>query len=274
MKNTRFKPLSILLLALGLALAFSGCEKDDAMEFGPNGFYNDLEARSGANNGILQQDRLHLIDQDLLRDQDRLKLQDCKLQIDQLPMIPMTETEINSVVYQRENQKFARDLYLKFNDSWDLAAFENMAESEQSHMDALLLLIEQYKLTDPVGNNEIGIFTDPELQIRFVDALEAGMTGEVDALWMAAMVQEREIVDLGAALQSFVENDHLQLIYSNLLTASEAHLRVFVQYLKLRDVEYEPQILSVEAFAAIIGEMRIPDRNNFRPQNKPAFFKQ
>ncbi|MCB0634234.1 MAG: DUF2202 domain-containing protein [Saprospiraceae bacterium] len=263
MKNARFKPLSTLLMILAVAVAFTGCEKDDTIEFGPNGFNNGIESGIGTN-GILRQDRLHIVDQDILQDQDRLKLQECKLQIDQLPVVPLTEAEITSVLYNREAQKVSRDLYLGFYDNWQLAVFENVANGEQAHMDAMLFLIDLYDLTDPVGNNEVGVFYNAELQERYNIAWETGLADETAALREAALIQEMEIAELDAALTDLVENDHLDLIYNNLVTASGAHLHAFVKYLQLFNIDYEPQVLSIEAFNAIMNENWTPGHHGGR----------
>ena len=63
----------------------------------------------------------------------------------------------------REEEKLARYVYLAMFDLWGLPAFENIAASEARHMEAVLGVIEDYGLTDPVGDDSLGAFSDPTL---------------------------------------------------------------------------------------------------------------
>ena len=53
------------------------------------------------------------------------------------------------LLFMREEEKLARDVYLELFDEWGLRVFENIAESEQKHMDAVLYLLGKYGLEDP-----------------------------------------------------------------------------------------------------------------------------
>ena len=73
----------------------------------------------------------------------------------------LTEHEEEHVVYMREEEKLARDVYLAMYDLWGMRIFSNISESEQRHMDALERLIECYDLEDPVTDDTPGQFTNP-----------------------------------------------------------------------------------------------------------------
>ncbi|MDP2030099.1 MAG: DUF2202 domain-containing protein [Thiobacillus sp.] len=49
------------------------------------------------------------------------------------------------LLFMREEEKLARDVYLTLYETWGLAVFSNIASSEQSHMDALLKLLRTYR---------------------------------------------------------------------------------------------------------------------------------
>jgi hypothetical protein len=256
MKNSFFRPFYILVLALGTALMFAGCEKNESLDFRP---MNDIEADSrdlGDNTRI----RDCLRDPDQLRVQDRthINLKDCKNNLAYLPSQPLSIAEETSILLMRERQKLARDLNLKFFELWDFSVFSKFSNSEQTHMDAMLLLIEHYNLTDPVGANEIGIFTNTSLQTLYNDLLPAGVTSKIEALKVAARIQEIEILELDNALETFVDNDDVEMVYTNLMEASENHLRALVKHLDYLGLNYVPQVLSPEAFAEIM-------ENNWRP---------
>ncbi len=55
-----------------------------------------------------------------------------------------TSDEIHDILYLREEEKLARDVYLKLAERWQLPIFENIARAEQRHMDLVLQVIEVY----------------------------------------------------------------------------------------------------------------------------------
>ena len=61
----------------------------------------------------------------------------------QLSSENLTQSEIDDLLYMHEEEKLARDVYLTLYEKWDLALFNNIATSEQRHMDAVDTLIER-----------------------------------------------------------------------------------------------------------------------------------
>ena len=55
------------------------------------------------------------------------------------------------MLFMREEEKLARDVYLTLYDAWRLAPFANISVSEQKHMNAMLLLLRKYGLPDPAA---------------------------------------------------------------------------------------------------------------------------
>ena len=56
----------------------------------------------------------------------------------------LTESEIQGILFMREEEKLARDVYLALAERWDMNVFSNIARSEQTHMDSVLTLIELF----------------------------------------------------------------------------------------------------------------------------------
>ena len=52
----------------------------------------------------------------------------------------MEVEEKAGLLFMRKEEKLARDVYLVLFDKWGLRVFENIAQSEQRHMDAVLYL--------------------------------------------------------------------------------------------------------------------------------------
>jgi hypothetical protein len=87
----------------------------------------------------------------------------------------LTAEDAEEVLWVREEEKLARDVYLTLYEQWGLTTFKNIAESEQTHMDAVKeQLIIPYGLEDPVKTDNVGVFTNPELQAIYDQLIEKG----------------------------------------------------------------------------------------------------
>ncbi|NOR83897.1 MAG: DUF2202 domain-containing protein, partial [Ardenticatenales bacterium] len=87
--------------------------------------------------------------------------------IGQFPLGVLTDAEASGLLYMREEEKLARDVYLTLFELWDFQSFANIARSEQTHTDAVQRLLERYDLPDPAGGQSVGEFTNPDLQALY-----------------------------------------------------------------------------------------------------------
>ena len=164
----------------------------------------------------------------------------------------ITDAEAAGLLFMREEEKLARDVYLTFADMWGSRIFSNIAGAEQVHMDSMLGLIETYGLTDPVGDNEIGVFVDPELQQMYDDLVAAGSVSAEAALEVGGLIEEVDIEDLAIYIKATNAAD-LITAYEHLLSGSENHLRAFVFQLEMAGIEYQPTVLDTELYESIIS---------------------
>ena len=171
--------------------------------------------------------------------------------ISQIPAGELSEAEKEGILYMREEEKLARDVYLRLYEIWGLQIFRNIADSEQTHMDAVKLLISRYNLEDPAPS-EVGKFSNLTLQELYYQLVELGSKSLEDALKVGAMIEEIDIVDLKRHI-NVTDNQDIILVYENLMKGSRNHLRAFVSQLESRGVEYVPQYLSPEEYQAIIS---------------------
>jgi len=169
-----------------------------------------------------------------------------------LPVGDLDDDEAAAVVFLREEEKLARDVYLTVSLSWELPVFSRIARSEQRHMDLVALLLDRYSLADAVGGDVIGQFADPDLDVMFDELVAAGQRSLVDALAVGATIEDLDLADLEALLLASNDLD-VDLIAENLAAGSRNHLRAFVGALADRGVTYAPQYLDEGAFAAIIA---------------------
>ncbi|RLD72694.1 MAG: ferritin [Bacteroidetes bacterium] len=166
----------------------------------------------------------------------------------------LTEAEIDGIRFMREEEKVARDVYIYLYEIHPLRPFLNISKSEQAHMDAIKYLIDAFDIEDPVGENPEGVFQNEELQELYDALIEKGSTSREEALRVAALIEEVDIIDLRTELDSIASNEDVIRVYTNLCKASEAHLRAFTGVLALYGVEYAPVKLSQEEFDRIMAD--------------------
>jgi hypothetical protein len=145
-----------------------------------------------------------------------------------MTLTPLTEDEITHIVYMREEEKLARDVYLAMAGEWDCPVFANISASEQRHMDAVKSLIIRHGLTDPVTDDTPGAFTDPDLQAMYDDFVAMGKLSLPDALEAGVLIEKQDIDDLTAALDDATAPD-VTRVFENLLRGSNNHLAAFNQ---------------------------------------------
>jgi hypothetical protein len=92
----------------------------------------------------------------------------------------LTPADEASLLFIKQEEKVARDVYRALYAKWGQSTFQNIAVSEQRHMDAADGLIARYRLHDTTPA-ESGEFTIPELQElhdqRVAASISAGLGG-------------------------------------------------------------------------------------------------
>ncbi|HED11825.1 MAG TPA: DUF2202 domain-containing protein [Caldithrix abyssi] len=179
--------------------------------------------------------------------------EDIVAHIADLPVEDVNDAEVAGLVYMREEEKLARDVYSMMYAKWDLRVFENISHSEQMHMDAIKVLLDRYEIADPVGENGIGVFQNEDLQKLYDQLIEAGNDSLVGALLVGAAIEEIDIIDLQNEIDNNVDNQDIEYVYSNLMRGSRNHLRAYVKNLDRNNVTYAPQYLSEEEYLDIIN---------------------
>jgi len=173
-----------------------------------------------------------------------------------MPVSELTEAEIAGLVWMREEEKLARDVYLTLYELWGQPVLQNIANSEATHTEAVLTLLERYSIPDPADGNAVGVFTNTELQALYDALVKQGAESLVAALKVGAAVEEIDILDLEERSAETEKTDILT-VYANLTRGSRNHLRSFVRTLERTSGEvYIPQYMSQEAYDAIVtGEI-------------------
>ena len=163
----------------------------------------------------------------------------------------LSAAEEDTLLFMREEEKMARDVYLTVNKVWKKAVFKNIAASEQKHMDAILKKINLFGLTDPALAG-VGSFTNQDIQDFYDQLIMQGKTSYIDALRAGATIEDVDIQDLMNAIDD-TNNLALKTTYENLLEGSKNHLRAFVGLLQKQGIKYSPQYIDQDLFDAIMG---------------------
>ncbi len=119
-------------------------------------------------------------------------------------------------------------------------------------MDAIMMLLNKYRLPDPVGSNAIGLFTNATLQNLYTQLVAKGNISLRDAYKVGATIEDLDIYDLTNAV-NIIDNQDIRLVYDNLNKGSRNHLRSFYKNILNVGATYVPQYITPTVFDAIIN---------------------
>jgi hypothetical protein len=150
-----------------------------------------------------------------------------------------------------EEEKLARDVYNALYAQWSHSVFQNIASSEQTHMNAVQTLLVRYGI--PVPEMASGSFTDPALQALYTELMATGSKSLADALNVGATIEEVDIVDLQTRIAQTEKTD-IQQVYNSLMLGSYNHLRAYVRVVERQSgVAYQPQYLTDDLYQSVIS---------------------
>jgi len=172
--------------------------------------------------------------------------------LESLPAETLSVDERAGLLWMREEEKLARDVYTTLYEAWGLQIFVNIAQSEQTHTEAVRDLLEKYDVADPVTVDTVGIFTDPDLQQLYDDLTARGLTSIEEALQVGALIEDLDIYDLTQEIAK-TDNQDIVLVYENLTRGSRNHMRAFTSQLTARGETYTPEYLTQTEYDAIVS---------------------
>ena len=166
----------------------------------------------------------------------------------------LNDSEMSGLIFMREEEKLARDVYNVLYEKWGKRVFNNIAQSEQKHTNAIKVLLDKYEIEDPVKIYVPGNFTNQDLQNLFDTLIIKGDSSLLDALYVGALIEEVDILDIQKELDEHVDNEDIVFVYDNLIRGSYNHLKAFVRNISRFGIEYEPQSLSLDQFNSILNQ--------------------
>jgi hypothetical protein len=168
-----------------------------------------------------------------------------------VPASDLSAEESAALLFMREEEKLARDVYNTLYTTWGIQTFQNIASSEQMHMDEIKVLLDRYALADPALAP--GQFTNPDLQALYDQLVAQGSLSIGDAFKVGAAIEEIDILDLQTRFTQ-TDNADIQLVYNNLMNGSFKHLQAFSNALTQQTGEiYQPQYLPADQYQVIIS---------------------
>lgn len=157
--------------------------------------------------------------------------------IDSLPLQAIDAGEAQDLVYMRQEEKLARDVYRVLHARWGLQTFANIAQSEQSHVELVLYVMNRYGMPDPLTSDATGYFVDPLLSGLFQRLVALGNQSPVHALVAGALIEDLDMVDIHAAILR-TDNRDVATVWQNLVRGSRNHLRAFYGRLLTYGITY------------------------------------
>ena len=228
------KKILLLTVILCFAIILSGC----------------ISQNSTSNNNLGQNQKnqtsinKYVIDQSDFIEGDEL--------IRDIPKSQLNEEEIAGLILMREEEKLARDVYNVLGDKWGTKIFTNIAQSEQTHMNAIKILLDRYNIEDPIKNDAEGAFTSPELDALYKALVKQGQNSLLNALIVGVTIEDLDIKDLNELLTETNKADII-VTYNNLNKGSRNHLRAYMRQVENNNGTYSPQYISQTEFDNIIS---------------------
>lgn len=163
----------------------------------------------------------------------------------------LTEIEISDLVFLRQEEKLAHDVYIYAYNKYADQIFKNIATSEQTHMDKIEALLKTYGISDPAVNLRDGEFTDTHLQSLYQQLTQKVDISLKDAYIVGATVEDLDIQDIEYFQSNTNQSDILDT-YDALSCGSRNHLRSYTGRLEKLGYDYIPQFISADTFQAIL----------------------
>ena len=172
--------------------------------------------------------------------------------VSSLPIEELSEAEAASLIYMREEEMLAHDVYLALSQLYTKPVFKNITKSEAFHTEAIRLLLVKYNLSDPATGHITGTFSNPDLQALYNSLLATGSESLLKGLTVGATIEDLDIYDLENHLLD-VDNRDITFVYTNLMNGSKNHLRAFYANIVFLGGTYTPQFITQEEFNAIVN---------------------
>jgi hypothetical protein len=182
-----------------------------------------------------------------------------------IPAGELNQAETDALLFMWEEEKLARDVYTAFSSIYTKPLFNNIAASEQTHMDTVKELLDRYGLATP-SDGTAGVFINTDLQALYTQLVAQGKLSELDAVKAGAAIEEIDILDLQERLAQTDQAD-IQQVFNSLLSGSYNHLNAFAaNYWTISGTTYVPQYMSQADYDAVVTSTTFGSQGTGRGQ--------
>lgn len=163
----------------------------------------------------------------------------------------LTQEELDMLLYMKDEEKLARDVYYALYDAWGALPFSNISKAEEQHMNAVISLLELYGSEETLVKDP-GQFDDIAFETLYAELVAQGSASVEEAFKVGALIEELDIWDLQEHLEA-ASNPNITLVFSNLMKGSRNHLRAFNRQLVRLNIDYAPQYITQEEYDEIVN---------------------
>ncbi len=164
---------------------------------------------------------------------------------------PLSDAEKAELALVREEEKLARDVYTEVS-AVGGTTFENVTDSEQTHMDRVKVLLDTYGVADPAAGKAPGEFTHAEYGALYSALVARGKVTRAAALAVGCEIEELDIHDLTGVRERSSQAD-VKAALDDLLRGSRNHLRAFYGQLRADGGSYAPKHVDQATFDAVVN---------------------
>lgn len=166
----------------------------------------------------------------------------------------LSKAEIESLRFLREEELLAGDVYKYLSELYSVPVFKNISKSEDVHTGRVKDLLDLYGIEDPAINHTAGEFKNQELQKLYITLTSQGKISLNEAIVVGLTIEEKDIYDLKKAITGEIKSENIKTVYSYLLSGSHHHLKAFNAHAEGRDIDYQPQFLTVAEFKEALNK--------------------
>jgi hypothetical protein len=143
---------------------------------------------------------------------------------------PLSATERADILFMREEEQMAHDLYTRWAGMYTVPIFSNIASSETQHVAEVRLLMDRYGLSDDLAGTASTGYHNATIQSLYATLATQGDASLNGAFEAGLAVEERDIADLDRVLPGTTRADVTQ-VWTNLRQGSMNHRSSFLRQL-------------------------------------------
>jgi hypothetical protein len=165
--------------------------------------------------------------------------------------LSIDESELNILLYMKEEEKLAMDVYAALSQKWRQPIFSNISQAENTHMNAVIYLLQTYGNEYTLAEQP-GEYSNSEFQTLYTELVSKGSISIEEAYMVGALIEEMDIKDLTESINK-VTNENIILVFENLQKGSRNHLRAFNRQLTRMGLTYTPTNISQDEYDQIVN---------------------